>query len=800
MDQDAGLRADRLPVDVGDRGLEHRPRRPALHRRPHRETDGGPSLSIEGVGALRQGGDPARFLLLPPPAAIAEVVALGAGDLHRAEAERSLPGRPGEHRARHGGAEEVAGLHGGRGGIARKAGCGIGGGRHQELRRPVLRHPVVGGGEVLPLASALELQPHRVAAERRARRDGDALGGGAERRRRDGDLAQRAPFAVLEDPVQAVGACRHGERAEVAVPHDGLGVDRLARAVDAPLGEDRRRERVAVGAVGGADVEAPRRKVGVVAGDAGEGLVVAITRHDVPLEAVLLAAARVRDVGTQDRDPVGGGAGGGADLPGGAVERHRGARPRLAVGHARDPDHAAGEADLGVHGEVGHLHDGVGLVGLPVLGERRAGDLHQLQDGRAGPLHVVQRQLDAEDAHPIARPGHPDAGGAGALEHCGEGAVVLVPAVVLQHGRDQPCRHRRDGHGQGVDVHVLDGEGAERRPLDGHPAVLVLHQRRIAGGPEARGGIAGETLPEDVGEGGRRAHRVGGVRRQRGLEVPGLGGLGGIRHRERHLGQDADAPLHVGAPDRGGELEPDAAGGADVAAATARAHQAESGIGLEAPADEGPGVLGINAAGQHQLPGAVEREGPHRHQLNDPAERVGAVVAVPPAGLLELPGRLVIDGALAADPQRDGAGRATGGAEFHVAELARGLGAQGRGVDHLEGGFGRQEPGMFPLAHRQAGQQGRSADAKGVHVGLRQPAPVHRLEGAGDGDRVAGARGERGRRQESKGHRVPPFRAAGERRRDPQQPRRVDGAVERARHGPVEDHLDRRGGQRLAGG
>src|SRR5690606_12358170 len=144
---------------------------------------------------------------------------------------------------------EVAGGDMDIGGTADEPRRGLGRDVDQELRRPVLTNPVGGLGQRLPLTIAPGPDLDLVLAEREPLRELEALVIGSELAQRDGRLTHDAALAVVEDPADRI-APGHTERAERPFAHDRLRIDRLAWAVDPPLGEDRRRRGLALDAPG----------------------------------------------------------------------------------------------------------------------------------------------------------------------------------------------------------------------------------------------------------------------------------------------------------------------------------------------------------------------------------------------------------------------------------------------------------------------------------------------------------------------------------------------------------------------
>src|SRR4029453_1436913 len=134
---------------------------------------------------------------------------------------------------------------------------------------------------------------------------------------------------------------------------------------------------------------------------------------------------------------------------------------------------------------------------------------------------------------------------------------------------------------------------------------LILDKRSEARRLQSRSRVAGESLTEYVTHRGVRDNGVSGVRREGGLQVPGGRLVRGVGNRERHRGQELNATLNFAAPDRGGEAHPDAAGGAEWAAAAQRRIHSEGAVGVESPTEKRLGRLGIHYRRHHQLAGAV---------------------------------------------------------------------------------------------------------------------------------------------------------------------------------------------------
>ena len=267
VDDDRGPGGDGLPVHVRDGGFERHRGRLALGGRRRGEGEGDAALAVERV--LTLGDDLSRakaaVAFLPPPARFAEVIALGVRDLHFPAARAPRPREPGHGGARHRRAEEVPRFDRGMHGVAGEARPGVGGDGDEELRRAVLGDAIVGSRHGAPAAVTLALHAHGIRAQRQIDFQRDGLIGGAERRQRDRGVLEHALLAVAEHPAQRVAAGGRPQRAERAVTDDGLGVHRLAGAVDTALGEHGGRFGAARVPPRALDVELPRREVGVPA-------------------------------------------------------------------------------------------------------------------------------------------------------------------------------------------------------------------------------------------------------------------------------------------------------------------------------------------------------------------------------------------------------------------------------------------------------------------------------------------------------------------------------------------------------
>ena len=179
----AGGARDHLPVDVGDGGLQPHVRRLPLHR-----ADREPQCQAAGwVQRVHTARCRARliaargaFPILPPPAGLAEVIAIEPWDVQS-------PGRGGcdvqspiHDGARHRRAEQVACLDVALDGIAAEPRRGISRHGDEELRRAVFRHAVGGVGDVLP-GPTLCLQRDGIRANRQVVAQLQCLCRGAER-------------------------------------------------------------------------------------------------------------------------------------------------------------------------------------------------------------------------------------------------------------------------------------------------------------------------------------------------------------------------------------------------------------------------------------------------------------------------------------------------------------------------------------------------------------------------------------------------------------------------------------------
>ncbi len=594
------------------------------------------------------------------------------------------------------------------------------------------------------------------------------------------------------------------QRAERPVADDGLGVDRLAGAVDPALGED--------GAGGGGALLAPRvvdpelvrGKVGVVVVDPHQGAVGAQARGHValegpaaPLPALLTVRSRpgrgTRAEAGERGDPPLVRAGGGAQAPPVVVQLHLHPGARAAVAHAGHPHDALVHPDPRVHRQVGDLDQGQGGPFLAAEVHPAAGD----PDGEQRPVRTAGR-VGGREAHPgdgaaVLRVAHGDAPPRGAGgEALRPGLVPPAPAAAQEAGL-QRVGDRREGDLQRVHVDVLHRQRAEALALHDHPPVREDDRARDAGGGEAADDRRPQPLPEDVAQ--RRVHRDGVAPpgEEPPLQHPALGLLGGVADRERAARRQPHPPLHVGAAHGGGEHHHRRAVVAAAALGAPGAEHPEGAVGGEGPAVQLPRHA-VQPRGEEELGGAPGREGADGRELGHAAQVARGVV--PRRAEVAEPLRVVgPDGALAEGPERDGAPSAAPGAQGEAGgggQLVRRGGAAQEDAEH---GLGAQEarPPVGPGG--MAGEDARALHPEGEDEGAREAGAVHGREGVGDGDPVRGAGTERGGRGEAQRHRVAPLGLPLHRGLDAEERGRVHRLVEPARHRAVEGDHD--GGVRV---
>ena len=337
--------------------------------------------------------------------------------------------------------------------VAREARPGVRGDRDEELRRAVLGDAIRRGRDVAPAAIALALHADGIGAERQVELERERLVRRTERREGDGRVLEDAVLAVAEHPAQRVAAGGRPQRAERAVTDDGLGVHRLARAVDTALGEHGGRFGAARVAPRALDVELPRREVGIPAIHRHDGAIGAEGGGDVAVESTAAPLALVAFgfcgdgrggialQAAQAREPSRVGGRRGARLPFGVVQRDARAGARLAVAHSRHPHGGLAHADFGVDREVGDLHHRQRLPAITRGVDLRAGDTDQLQRPGSRPRGVCRREAHAGDARDV-----------GAVDHAepphGRGAPEIGPEVLPRARRRERPRLERlgDGH------------------------------------------------------------------------------------------------------------------------------------------------------------------------------------------------------------------------------------------------------------------------------------------------------------------------------------------------------------------
>ena len=443
---------------------------------------------------------------------------------------------------------------------------------------------------------------------------------------------------------------RHPERAEEPGADDDLGEDAVGWTIDAALGEHRRRGGESRRSPGARDVEVPRTEIGVVLGDPDHRAIVAQPRLDVSLEAgrvvhLLVVVPRGRSPAERAEPDQAGGVGRslGQHRSLSVPDSDRDPRTGLPVLDPRDPRRALFGADLGVDPEVGHLHQRDRrrplrlLRPLPVPEQRGARDPDRVEGGaraRAGgkrhPEDPVMVALGADGEGAPHRPGR-------------ELLPLAVPGIPA--AAQEPAFHRiRNGgalHHQGIHVDVGHREGPRPGALDRELAAGVIDRGGEAGRDRGGPRIPGQVLAELIGQRRIDAHQVAGPGRQLGPEVPDRPDAAGIRHRELGLGQQRHPAEHLGAGYRGAELEEDGPGGTGLPAAAPGGHDPERSMGGEAPTLALPGRRGVEERGHHEIAPAIERQRTRRREGHDPPERIGRAVAIPAAGLAELPRRLV---------------------------------------------------------------------------------------------------------------------------------------------------------------
>ncbi len=271
VDQHRRGRRDGLPIYVLHGGFERGERWPPLGRVSQRKAKPQPSRCIERVGPAR-GHLHGRAIvaLFPPPAGVAEIVPLGAWDLGRTRVTLLAQG-PANRCAPHRRTEQVPRFDGSPDRVPREPRSRIGAHVHQELGRTVFGDAIIRLGDVGPASLAAKLDRDLVGAEPRGGGHGKRQIGGAEGGEPGDRLLEHAPallaLPIAEHPPKRVGRGWQAQPAQQAGADDGLGVERLARSVDAALGEHRRRQRKTIASPGGVYVEPPRAQVRIVLTD-----------------------------------------------------------------------------------------------------------------------------------------------------------------------------------------------------------------------------------------------------------------------------------------------------------------------------------------------------------------------------------------------------------------------------------------------------------------------------------------------------------------------------------------------------
>ena len=151
--EDGSRSGDCLAVHVGDGGLQARVGRPSLDG-AERDTQGESTGGVKRIHAARGGADlrsiRRAFPVLPPPAGLAEVIAVQSGDIETVGRSRSEVHRPVHCRPSHGRAKEVTRLDCTLQRIPGEAWHGVGCDRDEKLGWPILRDAVARARDVLP--------------------------------------------------------------------------------------------------------------------------------------------------------------------------------------------------------------------------------------------------------------------------------------------------------------------------------------------------------------------------------------------------------------------------------------------------------------------------------------------------------------------------------------------------------------------------------------------------------------------------------------------------------------------------
>ena len=644
-----------LPIDVGHGRLQRRAGRESFRRRgdgdAHREV----AASVERIRAGRNNGHVrlrhALFpVLFPPPPGLADVVAVGAGDVKRPGADRLLPRHPAGGRAGHRRPKQIAGLDRGPERVAREARRRVGCDIHEELGGPVLGHAIARAVKVDPAPLTPEADRDFIVPERKARRQRESLVGRPEGRQSDRGVAHGSVFPVREHPAQRVARRGRPERAERAVAHHGFGVNGFAGAVNAALGEHRARGGEALVAPSARDVEAPRGEVRVVSAHRNEGPVSPERGADIAVEPGVVATL-VRGGGgvglepRKARESLGIRGRGRAGPATAVVQGHARSGSRAAVAHTRHPYDGLFHADARVHAQVRDLHDGGRLALYPRLAAHGVGPWARDADGGesriAGSRGVVGRDADAGHHGSVGVALHRYVARRGTGGELGP-QFLEVPSVGTKHHALEAVRHGGEGHDQRVHVDMAHGKRAIPRALDQHATIRVLYGGGIARRRKRCHAVAGEALPEDVGKGGVHRHRVCGARFQARFENPCRGLFRGIadRKRQRRLGADMpqDARSTYGRAEL--QLHRSSRTRSTRARGTPGAQQPQRAVRLKVPAHVRAGALVVQDRRTDELTCASRGKRHFWSERHDAPQAIGRPVPLVAARLLVFPGVL----------------------------------------------------------------------------------------------------------------------------------------------------------------
>ncbi len=362
-------------------------------------------------------------------------------------------------------------------------------------------------------------------------RNGELHIGGAELGERGGERVGHAIVGIAAHPSHRIVRPGRFEHAEHATAHDGLGEDRFAGAIEITLREHRAGDLRAVHPVRTAHAEAPRGEIGVAVAHGQQRAIIALRHRHVALVEHIVA----RGTATSPRKAVelhhAIGVGSAAREHGAAVvvqgDLRAGTHGAIArVGH---PHRAGIVPDLGVHAEVGDLHECEAKPVVVVRAVRaavRIAHTHEMQR-RCRSSGCTGRNAHRHDARAI--------GGArerNALLHAAARLLVPVlapdPFTTGQHASDRGVVHGQPLHEQRVHVHGLHGERAESGALDGEAAEGGLHVGRVAGGAHAHARITSDGLSEDVAQRWVQNEGVSSSGSQRATQAPGIGSACGV--------------------------------------------------------------------------------------------------------------------------------------------------------------------------------------------------------------------------------------------------------------------------------